>query len=226
MNTHPIMKQDLRADGVSRPLAISEIFSSIQGEGPFAGRPATFVRMAGCNLCCSWCDTDYAPKGQLFVDDILAAVEEHDDGLVVLTGGEPFRQDITTLVARLHGMGRDVQIETNGTLSIPDFPWELVTLVCSPKAGRIHDDIRRRCRAWKYVYAPEDHALPVPEAATQRNDVGHPDDVRALAGTIYAMPLDTGSPQRDELALQAAIAACRVHGYTLCLQLHKIIRMR
>ncbi len=75
-------------------IQLSEIFYSIQGEGLWTGTPAVFVRLAGCNLACDFCDTDYSTKFFAHVDEIVALVREAacDCPMVVLTGGEPFAQ--------------------------------------------------------------------------------------------------------------------------------------
>ena len=75
---------------------IVDIWKTIQGEGPLAGCPSVFIRLAGCNLRCPWCDTDYTSNRKLWraseVVELVRAIRP--SGLVVLTGGEPFRQDI------------------------------------------------------------------------------------------------------------------------------------
>lgn len=102
-------------------LRVSEIYASIQGESTHAGRPCTFVRLVGCPLRCSWCDTAYAfTGGQLMgLQAILAEVERLGLPLVELTGGEPLAQaHSSALVAALSGAGREVLIETSGTLPV------------------------------------------------------------------------------------------------------------
>jgi 7-carboxy-7-deazaguanine synthase len=103
-------------------LRISEIFSSVQGEGQFLGVPSTFVRTSGCNLRCVWCDTPYAswnPEGPLMsIDQIVAQCQELKNQHVVLTGGEPMLFDpIEELVKNLQSKGYFITIETAGTIS-------------------------------------------------------------------------------------------------------------
>jgi 7-carboxy-7-deazaguanine synthase len=104
-----------------RTLKTIEVFSSIQGEGLRQGEPTIFVRLAGCNLRCSFCDTKRAwgEGTERTVDDLLAEVRRLRDGSpaawVSITGGEPLVQDISPLVRKLHGDGFRVQVETNGT---------------------------------------------------------------------------------------------------------------
>ena len=115
-------------------LQLAEIFYSVQGEGTWTGTPAVFVRLAGCNLSCSFCDTDYALKFFASVDDVVARVraEGGDCPMVILTGGEPLAQRETrALIDALRADGRRVHIESNGTLptDLPDDVW----LTVSPK---------------------------------------------------------------------------------------------
>lgn len=114
-------------------LEISEIFQSIQGESTFAGRPCVFVRLAGCNLNCSYCDTLYAREGgePLSREAVLDRVEAYGCRLVEITGGEPLLQEETPeLVASLLDRELEVLIETNGSLDIS---------VLDPRAVRIMD---------------------------------------------------------------------------------------
>ena len=115
-------------------LQLAEIFYSIQGEGAYSGTPAVFVRLAGCNLSCDFCDTDYSLKFFASVDDVVARVRElgGDCPMVILTGGEPLAQRETLdLIDALRRDGRRVHIESNGTLytQLPPDVW----LCVSPK---------------------------------------------------------------------------------------------
>ena len=117
---------------------VSEIFASIQGEGFWTGRPAVFVRLAGCNLACPWCDTDHAMREELSELDIVARVlgmMEPGGDFVVLTGGEPTIHPLKALLNALRRAGLFVAIETNGTglHGIP--PSCKYWLTVSPKAG-------------------------------------------------------------------------------------------
>ena len=111
---------------------INEIFESLQGEGFNTGMPAVFVRFAGCNLACPFCDTDHRPTAEMTDEQIAAAVAQFAPLLVVLTGGEPGLQVSERLVDLLHAEGRKVAIETNGTCTLPaNIDWVTV----SPKEG-------------------------------------------------------------------------------------------
>jgi len=120
---------------------ITEIFKSIQGEGTRAGLPCIFVRLTGCNLRCTWCDTAYAFHGgqKVSVDEVLDRVESlnrRPDGgatgisLVELTGGEPLLQEeIYPLAERLLAAGYTVMIETSGERFIGRLPKEVIKIV-------------------------------------------------------------------------------------------------
>lgn len=110
--------------------AVKEIFKTLQGEGAHAGRPAVFCRFSGCNLACTFCDTDYAgidgTDGGRYemAGDLVAAIERSWQAppahrFVVLTGGEPLLQADAMLVDLLHARGFEVAVETNGTLDAP-----------------------------------------------------------------------------------------------------------
>lgn len=119
---------------------IVEIFNSIQGEGCFIGQKATFVRLAGCNLSCSWCDTDHTESKRLDLAAILAQCKER---IVVLTGGEPTIHDLMPLVKALKSAGHSTHLETNGTGSTLVYPLDWITV--SPKPGtqyRLHSMLR------------------------------------------------------------------------------------
>lgn len=115
-------------------LQLAEIFYTLQGEGTWAGTPAVFVRLAGCNLACDFCDTDYALKFVASTDEVVGRVREAGAGcpMVVITGGEPLAQRETlALIDALRADGRRVHIESNGTIPVelPDDVW----LTVSPK---------------------------------------------------------------------------------------------
>lgn len=102
---------------MSARLRITEIFFSIQGESSYIGRPCVFVRLTGCDLRCSWCDTAYAFKGgrQIAIEEIVARVESYPCNLVEITGGEPLLQPgVHLLIKELLGRGKEVLLETGG----------------------------------------------------------------------------------------------------------------
>jgi 7-carboxy-7-deazaguanine synthase len=116
-------------------MVITEIFRSIQGESTHAGLPCIFVRLTGCNLRCTWCDTAYAFHGgkKMSIDEVMARVSELAGGnsaLVELTGGEPLLQpEAVPLAERLLAAGHTVLIETSGEQPIGVLPREVVKIV-------------------------------------------------------------------------------------------------
>ena len=132
-------------------LALAEIFYSVQGEGTWVGTPAVFVRLAGCNLNCRFCDTDYSVKAFLSVEQVIARISElgGDCPMVVLTGGEPLAQrESSGLIAALRADGRRVHIESNGSIAVelPDDVW----LTISPKE-RLHPAMAGRANEVKLI---------------------------------------------------------------------------
>lgn len=141
-------------------IQLAEIFYSIQGEGTWSGTPAVFVRLAGCNLACDFCDTDYALKFVATVEEVVAKVREAggDCPMVILTGGEPLAQAQTpALIAALQADGRRVHIESNGTVfvELPQSVW----LCVSPKE-RVDPRMAARANEAKLIVdarVPEEH---------------------------------------------------------------------
>ncbi|HYM11073.1 MAG TPA: radical SAM protein [Bryobacterales bacterium] len=113
-------------------MQVSEIFHSIQGESTYAGLPCTFVRLTGCNLRCTWCDTEYAFYGgeKMSVDEVLGKVRAFPGKLIEITGGEPLLQkEVYPLMERLLAEGYRVMLETSGERPIAQVPREVVKIV-------------------------------------------------------------------------------------------------
>jgi 7-carboxy-7-deazaguanine synthase len=116
-------------------MVITEIFRSIQGESTHAGLPCIFVRLTGCNLRCTWCDTAYAFHGgkKMSIEEVRARVTElagSSPALVELTGGEPLLQpEAVPLAERLLGDGHTVLIETSGERPIAVLPREVIKII-------------------------------------------------------------------------------------------------
>lgn len=225
MNLQPIEKIEYRDDG----LTVHSIFKTIQGEGIFTGQPSVFVRLAGCNLRCPSCDTVYTGEGVEFlnIEKITQTVKDlaGTADLVVITGGEPFRQNISPLVRLLVDLGYRVQIETNGTLQpSPEFPNEAYVIV-SPKTTKINRDIEAIADGFKYVVSHDsiaDDGLPV----LALNHVASPAVARPPSKRIvpiFLQPMDAKDEHLNELNLKAAVDSCLANGYTLQIQVHKII---
>lgn len=251
LNTQTPEKRVHNADGI---LSVHSIFHTIQGEGPFCGYPAVFVRLAGCNLQCPLCDTEYTQgRRPLHPDQILEEIyrvmgDTRNTRLIVVTGGEPFRQDLAELFDALTKAGYFVQVETNGTLDPPDdsdSEWKYsddfnhpdgVYIVCSPKAGKVRDKIHEEACCYKYVgsfgnLSPIDGLPMHPLEHPSLNGVPRPrilKDYRAQPRyrPVYLQPTDHKDYRRGGLndkSLAAVVESCMKHGYILQLQTHKII---
>jgi 7-carboxy-7-deazaguanine synthase len=103
-------------------LSLSEIFCSLSGEGKYSGYPCTFIRLAKCNLSCSYCDTKYANEGKkqkISIEKVINTVVSLSPKYICITGGEPLLQsDVYPLIYELTGLGYTVFIETNGSVVI------------------------------------------------------------------------------------------------------------
>lgn len=233
MNLQTISKQVL-SDG--EWINVHSIFYTIQGEGPFAGERAVFIRLAGCNLQCPMCDTVYTgPEVKaLRVKEIADKVKVSADPphLVVLTGGEPFRQNIKMLVNHLLAIGYTVQIETNGTLFVDlwsgsDYGQDdYLHIVCSPKTGKLNPDLVPHIDAFKYVLdatsVNEIDGLPLKAL----DHPVHPFVARpppSFTGEVYLQPADVVGDVLNRMNRDKVVESCMTYGYKLCLQMHKIV---
>lgn len=222
-----------------RTLAVEDVFYTLQGEGPYAGRPALFIRLAGCNLACHFCDTQFETMAEqalpvgTHLADILAKFTRKQRALVVLTGGEPLRQDAAVLVDSLLNTGTEiVQIETAGTLPPSDgllrrIEQGTVVLVCSPKTPRVHAAIFQYCDHWKYVVRHDevDSLDGLPNHGTQvATKFKFQMIQRPPAGrTVWISPCDVYDEAANKLNQDLARDLCLKHGYQLSLQMHKIV---
>ncbi|MER0477749.1 7-carboxy-7-deazaguanine synthase QueE [Streptomyces sp. Edi2] len=150
---------------MEQDLVVNEVFGpTVQGEGRSLGRRCAFLRLGGCNLSCSWCDTPYTwdwtgaaeggvahdPRKELHrrpVDDVVAELLAFDTDLIVISGGEPLGQQerLIPLVAALTGRGKEIEIETNGTHAAhPELIAAGVRFNVSPKLSHSGDTLQRR----------------------------------------------------------------------------------
>lgn len=231
-NSQPIEKSVATLDGTT--LDVHSIFYTIQGEGPYAGKPAIFIRLAGCNLQCPGCDTDYTNgRKKMSLQEIFQAAGECTvrafsevvKPLIVITGGEPFRQNVKPLVNDLISMGYTVQIETNGTLPPPKGLHLHAKIVVSPKTGKVNTQTEQRAIAFKYVangvHNAED-GLPV----NALYHSAHPQLARPTINNtakIYLQPMDEQDDHKNHINCERVVNECLKHGYNLCLQVHKIV---
>lgn len=190
-------------------MKVNEIFYSIQGEGFHAGEAAVFIRFAGCNLSCPFCDTNHHPFKEMTEDEICAEVEKYPSRLVVITGGEPTLQLTASLVGKLHRLHRDVAIETNGTREIPNgVDWVTV----SPKNDFVSNGkpVIKRADEVKIVF----DGTNIPTK-----------DICALH--YYIQPCDTGDAERNkEILVQCVEFIKNNPSWKLSLQQQKILNVR
>ena len=128
-------------------LKVNEIFYSLQGEGSRVGQPTIFIRLSGCNLNCSWCDTKHQKHVKLDEDKIMEQIDQLAKTVkwVCITGGEPLVQDIRKLVEQLRFYNLNVQLETNGLLFEKNKAWEMCDFITiSPKY--------RDCVGYKFLW--------------------------------------------------------------------------
>lgn len=219
-------------------LLVHEVFYTVQGEGPFAGSPAVFVRLAGCNLQCPACDTEYT-GGNIFdpatlldqVKELPAATHPNaNTKLIVLTGGEPLRQNVHPFILFAQANGYTVQIETNGTLPYPEHdPLDFIgmgypVIVCSPKTGRVNKNLIPFVGFWKYVLEDgyiDENGLPT---RALQGGIGIFTDLPDEA-VVYVQPIDVGNEQDNKQHLASTVASSLQHGHRLCLQVHKIANL-
>lgn len=231
--TNPVRKQ-VKDEGDF--LRVQEVFTTIQGEGPLVGVPATFVRMAGCNLRCWFCDTEFDSewdRGYRLTSELAEHIHSLGSDLVVLTGGEPLLQNLLPLCDDLISRGHLVQIETAGTVtwqgSLDQLP-DSVQIIVSPKTPVVHSYISARARAWKYVITGIDDVSAVdglPVTSTQWR--GQSSLIcRPPKGTyphqVFLQPCDFGlNKEASKAAVDACIKLSMKYGYRLSLQMHKIV---
>lgn len=191
-------------------MRVNEIFYSLQGEGHFAGTPAVFIRFSGCNLRCSFCDTDHSSFSEMTEEEIVAEVKRFPAKHIVITGGEPGLQITTRLVRRLHEEGCFVQMETNGTRALPEgcrVDW----ITCSPKYERV---ILPHVDELKVIYEGDD---------TKIDEYAGMTDAKILS----LQPCDVKDEVKNRQNLKGAIDYCLRHPeWHLSLQTHKIIDVR
>ena len=192
-------------------MKVNETFLSLQGEGYFTGTAAFFLRLSGCNLRCPFCDTQHQSYTEMSEDEIVVEASRHKPRHIVITGGEPALQLTESLVDKLHEAGFFIQVETNGTLPLPEgIDW----VTCSPKGD-----------------FPQ---FPVDELKVLfMGDVTDPEAIISpLLGKesgvkLYLQPLDTGNEKQNRAILRSCINYVLQHPWwSLSLQTHKIIGIK
>jgi organic radical activating enzyme len=213
---------------VALSLRVSEVFTSIQGEGPSVGTPSVFVRLQGCSVGCAWCDTKYswdAARGEaLTLDTVLAAVEQAVATNVVVTGGEPFEHPaFVPLVQAVAGLGRRVEVETAGIASPPDVPvdqWNVSLKLAHsgvPSERRLVPEAIERFRdlgAWFKFVVGDARDLDEVLAIQARHGLA--------SARILLMPL--GMRRDEQRALMPRVIGwCTEHGFRFSPRLHILV---
>ncbi len=215
-------------------MQVAEIFYSIQGEGKLTGIPSAFVRLAGCNLRCCYCDSPYARRADagraLSVEKVFEKLLAHQTKYVVITGGEPLLADeLDTLCAQLRSAGRHVTLETAATV---DRVVEVDLASISPKLSnssptdrslaKEHDSLRLSIptiRAYldrgqcqlKFVLEKPTDIQEIKDVLDQLGQPCPPEDVLLMPQAIDRQQLDHRSAWLAEL--------CKQHGYRFCSRL-------
>ena len=204
---------------------INEIFYSLQGEGFHTGRPAVFVRFAGCNLRCPFCDTDFSHSEPMTAEQIARRVFDystHPHTLIVLTGGEPSLQVDNELVDALHAHQQTVTIETNGTRPVPDnIDWVTV----SPKAVPAADLPLTQADDSKVVLTQADEVKVVFTESTEKLLPLWRTTIRA--SHYYLQPCAQPGTEPSQTNTEAVVEYILSHpDWKLSLQTHKYLHIR
>ena len=193
---------------------INNIFYSLQGEGRNTGRAAIFIRFAGCNLRCSFCDTEFNTYREMSDEDILSAIHDYPSRFVVLTGGEPTLQVDEAFVDLLHQQGYEVAMESNGTRPAPQ---NLDWLTVSPK---IFGEGYLVKGEWRI---PDEIKVVFDEDTPEKLSSLHPSPFTSHQ-LLYLQPCDTGDAARNKVITQACVEYIKAHPqWRLSLQTHKLI---
>tara|TARA_B110000438_G_scaffold285368_1_gene315376 strand:- start:3484 stop:4158 length:675 start_codon:yes stop_codon:yes gene_type:complete len=215
---------------------INELFETLQGEGSFTGQPSIFLRLQGCPVGCSWCDTkhtwDIHPELEISSNTLLSKSEETEqwsnlslDNIaeifnqhnykakhIVITGGEPCMVDLTELCLYFEALGYSCQVETSGTFEIrvSEQCWVTVSPKVNMRGGyKILASAMQRANEIKHPVGTEQHI----------------DDLKALLAEhkvenkqIYLQPIS-----QKQRATELAIATCIENNWRLSVQVHKYI---
>lgn len=218
-------------------LPVNEIFESIQCEGTFYGTPALFIRFQGCDEKCSWCDTKntwtldiddevkhpaliinkYKSDSRYYIfneGELLDLIKKHYPPIIrphiVITGGEPFKHDITTFIRLLDREGYSIQIETSGRydIDVPDCIW----ITVSPKDHTTKDSLKRASEI-KYIIS-------------SIGDVNYlKNSIRPHLDNEY-VPIHVQPMSCDKEAVKICIKAALTYNWLVSFQVHKYVGIK
>lgn len=215
---------------------INELFETIQGEGSFTGQPSIFIRLQGCPVGCSWCDTKHTWEIELgdevTPNTMLAKVEEtsqwsamtaeqvltlvYEKGFnakhIVITGGEPCMVDLTPLCDAFESQGYSMQVETSGTfeINVSDSCWVTVSPKINMRGGYpILNSALKRASEIKHPIATEQHIDELKALLTEHEIKTTP---------VYLQPIS-----QKKRATELAIATCIANNWRLSVQVHKYL---
>jgi 7-carboxy-7-deazaguanine synthase len=209
--------------GLNKTLNVNEIFRSFQGEGPFTGENAIFIRLSKCNLSCKFCDTEYEAATKMSIAQIIQEVTNLSSSdpkvnFAVITGGEPLMQPLEPLCEALLACDYKIQIETNGTFfrNLED----RIQIVCSPKNvnGKFlfNEKMLARANALKFVVSKSYPGYQsVPDLGQDKNKTD-----------IYIQPMDEGCKEKNQENLKHALDICLKSAYKISIQTHKLVGAR
>jgi len=231
------MNNEKDADDVINPAyKINELFETIQGEGAFTGQPSIFIRLQGCPVACSWCDTKHTWEidleqkvtpsamldkaqesdtwSELSVEQILDVVTDkgYQAKHIVITGGEPCMVDLTPLCNGFEKKGYSCQVETSGTfeVNVSEKCWITVSPKVNMKGGyKILNSAMARANEIKHPIATEQHVDDLKNLLKEHNIVNT---------QIYLQPISQKSR-----ATELAIATCIANNWRLSVQVHKYL---
>lgn len=192
-------------------MKINEIFYSLQGEGFWTGTPMVFLRLAGCNLHCPFCDTEWKSFEEMSENEILEAITQFPTHKICITGGEPCLQLTESFVNRLHQNDFTVHVESNGTIiPPPNVDW----LTVSPKAPFLSDGKGKlaidSCDELKLLYP------------------SNPEQFSNIKATYrFLQPIDESDPEKTRINRSATIDyICSHPEWRLSLQIHKFLKIK
>lgn len=201
---------------------VNEIFYSLIGEGVWTGMPAVFIRLSGCNLSCSFCDTVHSDSSIMNVTDIIEQVLKHPTNHVVITGGEPTMQDLGLLASELIMRDYFIHLETNGSYFLGD-SWRFHWVTISPKRLDMHPEAMKSAKEVKFLYGdfPDFDWKLVYRSVMKRYG-----DLYITNGTRrYFMPIADGLELNNELTKEVINFCKREGDVSLCLQMHKVLKI-